>query len=621
MGARNLKIEHIENPEFLKQLSVDELGALCRDIRTFLIGSIAKTGGHLSSNLGAVELTVAMHTVFDSPKDQLIFDVGHQAYTHKILTGRATQFPTLRQTDGLSGFLKRSESDHDVFEAGHSSTSLAAGAGMLQAKTVNNQIGHVVMLIGDGALTSGAALEAMNFMGHDDSKHPIIILNDNDMSIGPNVGYLSKVLSKIRLRRGVRGIRSKTLKIIPRPLRSITYSVEKRIKGFIAGQSYFEDMGYDYYGPLDGHDLRTLLKAFNVAKQTSKPCIIHVRTQKGRGYAPSEADQTGQWHGVGSFEVEAGTMPHAPEDHQESYSRAVTRFLTAHAAEHPDFFVITPAMISGSELEQFATSYPKRLIDVGIAEQTALTMATGMALKGVGVFVSIYSTFLQRAYDQVLHDLARHNVHVVLGIDRAGLVGGDGETHQGVFDIPMLSHIPNMTIAHGKDIKELYGLLRYAMTVHRGPMAVRYPKETTPIYTEAIEAVEPIGPSWETVTWGQSATVVTFGSLIGELTEVLNGSDVRLINARYIKPLDIEMLKSIPTDKPLLVVEESQRQGGLGQQILATLATLNRLPKVFDHMAFDDVFIAQGDRQTMLKRHGLDVMSIMQRLESLRHAT
>lgn len=616
-----MKIETIENPDFLKQLSVDELDALCQDIRTFLIESIAKTGGHLSSNLGAVELSVAMHTVFDSPKDQLIFDVGHQAYTHKILTGRAKQFPTLRQTDGLSGFLKRSESIHDVFEAGHSSTSLAAGAGMLQAKTVKPSIGHVVMLIGDGALTSGAALEAMNFMGHDESKHPIIILNDNDMSIGPNVGYLSKVLSKIRLRRGIRGIRSKTLKVIPRPLRPITYRVEKRIKGFIAGQSYFEDMGYDYYGPLDGHDLRTLLKAFKVAKQTMKPCIIHVRTQKGRGYAPSESDQTGQWHGVGAFEIAAGAKTVKPVHNHESYSKAVTRFLRDHAKRHPEFFVITPAMTAGSELETFAESYPDRLVDVGIAEQTALTMATGMALKGVGVFVSIYSTFLQRAYDQVLHDLARHNVHVVLGIDRAGLVGGDGETHQGVFDIPMLSHIPNMTVAHGKDVEELYGLLNYALTQHEGPIAVRYPKQLTPIYEANLETVPPIKPSWEIILEGKDLTVITFGTLVGELADIFARQSVRLINARYIKPLDYEMLQSISPDIPLLVIEESQRQGGLGQQILAALAAMNHVPKVFEHIAFDDVFIPQGDREIMLKRHGLDVASILKKVESLRHAS
>ena len=616
-----MKIESIESPYFLKQLNVEELGVLCQDIRTFLIHSIAKTGGHLSSNLGVVELTVAMHTVFDSPKDQLIFDVGHQAYTHKILTGRSKKFPTLRQTDGLSGFLKRSESPHDVFEAGHSSTSLAAGAGMLQAKTVQANIGHVVMLIGDGALTSGAALEAMNFMGHDESKHPIIILNDNDMSIGPNVGYLSKVLSKIRLRRGIRGIRSKTLKIIPRPLRPITYRVEKRIKGFIAGQSYFEDMGYDYYGPLDGHDIRTLLKAFKVAKQTLKPCIIHVRTKKGRGYAPSEADQTGRWHGVGTFEIAAGVANFKPEDHQESYSKAVTRFLTTHAKTHPDFFVITPAMMSGSELELFAENYPKRLIDVGIAEQTALTMATSMALKGVGVFVSIYSTFLQRAYDQVLHDLARHNVHVVLGIDRAGLVGGDGETHQGVFDIPMLSHMPNMTIAHGKDVDELYGILMYALTKHTGPIAVRYPKQMTPIFLADIQSVAPIKPSWETVLKGDTLTVITFGTLVGELANVFAHQSIRLINARYIKPLDYEMLQSIDLDTPLLVIEESQRQGGLGHRILAALVSLNRTPKVFEHMAFDDVFIAQGDRKTILKRHGLDLESVIKKVESLRHAS
>lgn len=612
-----MNVIDIKDPSFLKALSIKELESLSEEIRAFLMSSLAETGGHLSSNLGVVEATIALHKVFDSPHDKIIFDVGHQTYTHKILTGRANQFATLRKTDGLSGFLKRSESQHDCFEAGHSSTSLAAGAGMLYAKNLGANLGHVIMFIGDGALASGPALEALNFIGHDAQKHPIIILNDNEMSISKNIGHLSRMLTKIRMRKSLRRLRKTTGKLIPKPFRNLTLKVEKRIRGFISGHSYFEDLGYTYFGPLDGHDYKSLLKVFEIAKKEAQPCVIHIRTQKGRGYPHSEKDTVGSWHGVSPFNIETGE-PIKPQNGVKSYSKIVAEYLTQKAALE-SFYVITPAMMSGSELREFQVAYPQRFIDVGIAEQTALTMASGIGLNHIKVFVSIYSTFLQRAYDAILHDLARHDVHAVIGIDRAGLVGGDGETHQGIYDIPLLYHIPNMTIAHPKNAEELYGILQYAFNEHKGVIAVRYPREFVPAFELDISKSLAIPPSWERLTDGKTVTLITFGTHIESLTRIIKERNlpITLINARYLKPLDINILKTIDSTKPLLIVEESTLNGGLGSVIISYFADQNiRFPKI-KRLGFDDCFVPQGDRETMLMRYGLDVDSILEEAEKL----
>ncbi len=612
-----MNVIDIKDPSFLKALSIKELESLSEEIRAFLMSSLAETGGHLSSNLGVVEATIALHKVFDSPHDKIIFDVGHQTYTHKILTGRANQFATLRKTDGLSGFLKRSESQHDCFEAGHSSTSLAAGAGMLYAKNLGANLGHVIMFIGDGALASGPALEALNFIGHDAQKHPIIILNDNEMSISKNIGHLSRMLTKIRMRKSLRRLRKTTGKLIPKPFRNLTLKVEKRIRGFISGHSYFEDLGYTYFGPLDGHDYKSLLKVFEIAKKEAQPCVIHIRTQKGRGYPHSEKDTVGSWHGVSPFNIETGE-PIKPQNGVKSYSKIVAEYLTQKAALE-SFYVITPAMMSGSELREFQVAYPQRFIDVGIAEQTALTMASGIGLNHIKVFVSIYSTFLQRAYDAILHDLARHDVHAVIGIDRAGLVGGDGETHQGIYDIPLLYHIPNMTIAHPKNAEEMYGILQYAFNEHKGVIAVRYPREFVPAIELDISKSLAIPPSWERLTDGKTVTLITFGTHIESLTRIIKERKlpITLINARYLKPLDINILKTIDSTKPLLIVEESTLNGGLGSVIISYFADQNiRFPKI-KRLGFDDCFVPQGDRETMLMRYGLDVDSILEEAEKL----
>jgi len=613
-------IHAIKDPQFLKELSIKELESLSQDIRTFLIQELAKTGGHLASNLGVVELTIAMHKVFDSPKDHLLFDVGHQGYTHKILTGRANQFSTLRQTDGLSGFLKRSESEHDCFEAGHSSTSLAAAAGLLFAKEFDSSIGEVVALIGDGSLGSGMALESLNFLGHYGDKHPIIILNDNEMSISPNVGHLAKMLTNVRTRKRYRSLRRKSKRFIPSFLKGFVSKAEKRFRGFISGTTYFESMGFLYFGPIDGHNIKQLVTVLEAAKQEDKPCVVHVRTHKGKGFSPSEADKLGKWHGVSPFNPDNGHFIKSNAQDLYSYSTIVAKYLEDRAERNHALKVITPAMIGGSDLGRFQKKFPNQLIDVGIAEQTAATLAAALALKNTPTFLTIYSTFLQRAYDQVSHDIARHKAHVVIGIDRAGLVGGDGETHQGIYDIPMLSHIPNMTIAQGKNAEETFALLNYAFDTHTGPIALRYPREHTVYdFEKGFDPYPITTPSWDKILNGNQATLITFGPMVEVLKEKIEALnlDITLINARFIKPLDTKMLKAINKDIPLIIHEESTLIGGLGEQIITALAKTGHLPKKIKTFGFDDCFVPQGAKDTMLKRYKIDADSVIKYLKDL----
>ncbi len=614
-----MDVTNIENPAFLKTLSNDELECLAKDIRTFLLENLSKTGGHLSSNMGVVEITLALHKVFDSPKDRLLFDVGHQGYVHKILTGRAQAFNTLRKLDGLSGFLKKEESIHDTFEAGHSSTSIGAAAGMLFAKPFNENMGHVVTLIGDGALASGVALESLNFLGHFPDKTPIIILNDNEMSISENVGYLSKMLTKIRMRNSYRSLKRKTGKIIPKKLRPFTTKVEKRLKGFLAGHTYFESMGFQYFGPLDGHNFKQLFRALNTAKKSKTPTVIHVKTQKGKGYSFAEEDKTGKWHGAKPFDVEKGQFLEELHNGKIDVSEIVANHLKTYADTHEDFYVVTPAMKGGASLHDFEASHPKKLIDTGIAESTAALVSTHLALEGVKVFFTIYSTFLQRTYDQLLHDMARTNANVVIGVDRAGLVGGDGETHQGIYDIPMLAHIPGMTIAHPENPAALRATIDYALDVHEGPIVIRYPKKTIPIKASENNAFEITSLSWERRLEGTEGTIIAFGDIVDPLHEALSQSNmaITLINARFIKPLDETMLKSIDTSKPLIIHEESVKSGGLGSMIITYLCEQGKTPLKVRRLGFDDGYVPQGHRDKLLSRYGLDASGVVKAMRTL----
>ncbi len=618
-----MKLKDIKDPSFLKSLSVSECEELAAEIRTFLIENVAKTGGHLSSNLGVVELTIALHKMFDSPQDRIIFDVGHQGYVHKILTGRAGDFSRLRKIDGLSGFLKRDESVHDVFEAGHSSTSLAAQAGMLFAKTHNEDINHVIAVIGDGALASGMALESLNFLGQHPELNPLIILNDNEMSISENVGHLARMMTRLRMKRSYRSFRRRTAKLVPGRFRKLTTKIEKRVRGFLTGTTYFESLGYRYFGPLDGHDIKGLCKAFEVVKRNPSPTVLHVRTKKGKGYPPAEKDTRGLWHGVPPFDIESGVFKKAVQDDTRSYSEIVARYLERHAEKNEPFYVLTPAMTEGSALTDFREKFPGQFIDTGIAEATAVTLACSLALSGVKPFLSIYSTFLQRAYDQILHDAARQKAPVIFGVDRSGIVGGDGETHQGIYDIPMLAHIPHVTIAHPRNPKELVGILNHAFTQAEGPFFVRYPK-MTPRFTQDVLADDrSIPPSWEEVLPGEDATVIAFGEMVNELEKriMASGLSIRLIDARYLKPLDEEILKSIDREKPLVVHEESTLSGGLGERILSHLAHHGRMPASFRAMGFQDTFVGPGSRKEILVRLDLDADSVIATVKRMRDAS
>ncbi len=614
-----MKINDIQDPSFLKHATIDSLEILSEDIRAFLLEKLAKTGGHLSSNLGVVELTIALHKVFESPKDHLVFDVGHQGYVHKILTGRANRFDTLRKTDGLSGFLKRSESDHDVYEAGHSSTSIAAAAGFLFAKPYAKDMGHVVAVIGDGALGSGVALEALNFLGHYPDKHPIIILNDNAMSIGQNVGRLAQTLTRLRARKSVRLLRRKSIVIIPKFMRGFVSKTERRVKGFIQGTTYFESLGYQYFGPVDGHNFNILLRVLEAAKNEKKPCVVHVVTQKGKGYHASEIDTTGDWHGVSPKHF----IDDKPITSKHSYSHIVAEYLEQRALNNPQFKVITPAMVSGSGLTKFQARFPLQLIDVGIAEATALILATGLALKHQPIVLAIYSTFLQRAYDQLLHDVCMHNADVVIGIDRAGLVGSDGPTHHGIYDIPLMMPMPNLVIAQGKDSVETMQLFDYALDHHQGPIAIRYPKAEAIHDSKDGIKNQITDHHWPIIHQGTLGTIIAFGPVVEQLHQAIQEYhlDVTLINARFIKPIDTKILAHIDTKKPLIIHEESVLNGGLGTMILKHYASL-QIPLINVHlMGFNDQFVEQGDQVTILQRYGLDCSSIIEQIKVMLNAT
>ncbi len=436
----------VKDPSFLKEMSSSQLEELAKDVRKFLIENLSTTGGHLGANLGVVELTLALHKVFKSPDDRFLFDVGHQSYIHKILTGRAGQFDTLRKYQGLCGFPKRNESEHDIWETGHSSTSLSAAMGMAIARDLKNEDHSIVPIIGDGALTGGMALEALNHIGHE-KKNVTVILNDNEMSIAKNVGALHGALG--RMRSAGKYNRAKDdlewlLKKIPAVGGKLAQAAERlkdSMKYFVVPGMFFEELGFTYYGPVDGHDFNDLFENLNYAKKTNGPVIVHVMTQKGKGYHPAETDKKDKWHGVGPYKIESGEKI-KPVDAPPAWSSVISETLRKEARKDKRIVAITPAMILGSKLEKFGEEFPDRLFDVGIAEQHATTVSAGLATQGMKPFLAIYSTFLQRGYDQVIHDVARQNLNVVFGIDRAGLVGADGETHQGVFDIAFLDQYP-----------------------------------------------------------------------------------------------------------------------------------------------------------------------------------
>jgi 1-deoxy-D-xylulose-5-phosphate synthase len=620
-----MDLESIKDPKFLKKMSQDEIVELAKDIRQFLIEKLSVTGGHLAPNLGVVELTIVLHKLFNSPKDKFIWDVGHQSYVHKILTGRASQFDTLKKYKGLSGFPKRSESKHDVWETGHSSTSLSAAMGMATARDLKGDKDKVVAIIGDGALTGGMALEALNHIGHE-KKDLIVILNDNEMSIAPNVGALHSVLGRLRTAGKYKKAKEEFENLVKKlPAGGKLASTAERLKDavkylFVSG-IFFEELGFTYLGPVDGHNFEDLEENLKYAKKTKGPVLVHVLTQKGKGYKPAESDALGVWHGPGPYKIESGDFIKKVST-GPSYSKVASETFRKIARKDKRIVVLTPAMIPGSKLEKFGEEFPERLFDVGIAEQHATTMAAGLATQDMKPILSIYSTFLQRGYDQVVHDVTRQNLNVFFAVDRAGLVGADGETHQGVFDISFLRHLPNMVILNPKDENELQHLVYTAYRYDDGPIAVRFPRGNGTGVKMDEELCEIEIGSWEVLHEGKDAAILTFGPTMIQLAKKAveelksRGIHVKLVNARFIKPLDEALLNELfEHEIPILTIEEGILQGGFGSAVLEYAHDQGMHQTVIDRMGIPDKFIEHGSVNELLEEINLTSNEAIRRIE------
>jgi len=619
-------LDRITQPSDLKSLDLAQLEQLAQEIREFLITTLSSTGGHLAPNLGVVELTLALHYLFDSPNDKLIFDVGHQAYVHKLLTGRKDRFPTLRKYKGLCGFVKRSESEHDVWEAGHSSTSLSAAMGMAVARDLQGKKNKVIALIGDGALTGGMAFEALNHIGHE-KKNLMVVLNDNEMSIAPNVGAMHNYLSKVRTDKTYIKTKEEVeslLKKVPAiggTLAAWAEKVKDSLKYLVVSGVLFEELGYTYYGPIDGHNLPALLDTFRQAEKVDGPVLVHVVTTKGKGYAPAEADSH-TWHGLGAYKIESGQVlkSSGPPMYTEVFGKTLIEL-----AERDDRIVaVTPAMPGGSGLLKFAEKFPNRMIDVGIAEQHAATMCAAIAMEGMKPVFAVYSTFLQRAYDQVVHDIARQNLNVVFAIDRAGFVGPDGETHHGVYDIPYLRHVPNMTIMMPKDENELRHMLYTAVQYDGGPIAVRYPRiqGTGAPWNDELRTI-PIG-QWETVRDGVDAVALAVGPMVQLALEAADklaaeGVSLRVVNARFVKPLDAAMLSALADERlPIVAVEEGASAGGFGGAVLEWMSAHGVYDVPVRVMGVPDAFIEHGSIQEQRAEVGLTSDRLAETVRAMR---
>lgn len=607
---RRFDLLNIESPEFLKDLSIDELKQLCSDIREFIIDNVSVTGGHLSSNLGSIEIIVAMHYVFNSPIDKFLFDVSHQAYTHKILTGRAKDFKNLRQMGGLSGFTNYNESPHDVWEAGHSSQTISAAAGFLEAKEINDKIGEVVVLIGDGSIQNGLAFEGLNYIGSQKQQKLILLINDNEMSISPNVGRLAKSFSRMRIRKGYYNLK----RITPRFVKNAMGRLISSMRSFVYGADFFSSMGYKYYGPIDGHNLKELIQFFKFAKNATSSVILHIRTTKGKGYAPAECDHDGIWHGVSPFNKESGEFINNKKEGYISWSEGISSIVSSVLEENDKVRLISPATLMGAELSSLQKKFPNKVIDVGINEEHAVVMAAAMSRCDMIPLVSIYSTFLQRAYDYINNDVTRSNNHVVFLIDRAGLVGGDGSTHQGIFDISYLSSLPNMIVSEPSNLKEARSLIEFAIN-NNSPIAIRYPKCLVKNDLDNdFDKIEEI--KWQTIYPISEVNIITYGEYINELKEELKDKNVGLINALFIKPLDDELLKSL-SGKKVIVVEEVIEGGSLGSMILIhnSKEDLNMHVKL---MNISDSYPELGNRQELKRAFKIDKESILDEINKMK---
>lgn len=618
-------LEKIKKPNDIHKIPLADFEQLADEIRSFLIESVSKTGGHLASNLGAVELTLALHNVMDFPEDKLIWDVGHQAYTHKILTGRKNEFASLRKEGGLSGFPKRKESDCDAFDAGHSSNSISAGLGYVRARDLLGQKHHVVSVIGDGALTGGMAYEALNNAAELETNF-IIVINDNDMSISKNVGGMSNYLSALRTAEAYTGMKmsvTKAVKKIP-GIGTAMVDTMRRTKSsikqlFIPGM-LFENMGLTYLGPVDGHNMRQMMKLFNEAKRVKGSVVVHVLTEKGHGYEPARKHPD-RFHGTGPFDIATGES--LEKKKAPSYTDILSKTMADLGKTNKKVTAITAAMPEGTGLKSFGKAYPDRFFDVGIAEEHAVSFAAGLALGGVIPVVAVYSSFLQRAVDQILHDVCMQKLHVVLAVDRAGLVGADGETHQGNFDLSYLSMMPNLTLMAPKNDWELGEMLRFAVRGD-GAFAIRYPRGTA--YQGMQEFKSPIEQGKSEVLYrGREVAVLALGSMnevcekaYRQLLEL--GYEPTFVNARFVKPLDTAMLDELALDHELFVtVEENVKSGGFGEHVCAYMEACHPDCRVLP-IAIWDRFVDHGEVDSLRAKIGLSAPAIVQAIQEYRKA-
>ncbi|MBE7021762.1 MAG: 1-deoxy-D-xylulose-5-phosphate synthase [Ruminococcaceae bacterium] len=613
-------LESINEPADVKQLNMEELNALAGEIRSFLIETVSRTGGHLASNLGVVELTLALFKCLDMPRDGIVWDVGHQTYVHKLLTGRREQFATLRQLGGMSGFPKSSESVFDVFNTGHSSTSISAAFGMTRASELAGENARTVAVIGDGALGGGMAFEALNAAGTY-QKNFIVILNDNEMSIAKNVGGMSRYLTRIRTRplyfrmksRLERGFRR--IPVVGEPVVLALKKIKDAFRYLITSSTVFEDLGFTYLGPIDGHDLPFLCDVLEQAMQIQAPVLIHIKTKKGKGYKFAEEAPTA-FHGIGAFQVETGEA----DAGCESYSSVFGHTLFSLACANEKICAVTAAMPDGTGLKAFAEHFPKRFFDVGIAEQHAITFAAGLSKSGLKPVVAIYSSFLQRAYDQILHDVCLQNIDLLLCVDRSGIVGEDGETHQGIYDLAYLSQMPHMAVLAPAHFAELSDMLRYALTEHTGPIAIRYPRGSMQATYRTKTTFSFQKAEW--VHRGEMVCLIAAGHMLSTALEVYEllqsrGLSASVINLRTIRPLDeAAMLEAAQSHRLLVTLEDGIRRGGVGEQILAAVKDCQTQVLIKAH---ENGIVPHGRRELLYAACGLDAKTITQDITDQLH--
>lgn len=607
-------LHKIKSPDDLKKLNTVELKTLCGEIREFLIDSVSKTGGHLASNLGIVELTVALHTVFNVPTDKIIFDVGHQSYVHKILTGRADDFDTLRQFQGMSGFPKTSESKYDIFNTGHSSTSISAALGIARGRDLDGDKYNVISVFGDGALTGGMMYEAMNDAGH--SKTPLIlILNDNEMSISKNVGAVAKHLQSLRLSpfyfrsKHAVEIFLKKLPLIGNPITEFLKQIKRFFRRLVIPTTIFEDMGFIYMGPVDGHDIEAIIQCLEYVKEENRPVFVHIQTKKGKGYAPAESNPQ-KFHGISPFDKSTGQTKSGGETYSDRFGSTLVKL----AEQNKKIVAVTGAMPNGTGLEQFRKKYKKRFFDVGIAEQHGVTFSAGLATAGYTPVIPLYSSFLQRAYDQTLHDVCLQNLHVVFPIDRAGIVGADGETHQGVYDISYLSHIPNMTLLSPASLDQLEYMLDFAINKFDSPIAIRYPRGGTS--SENVPKDFVLGQA-QKIRDGSDITIIATGRMVKTAEDIadLTEKSVEILAMPTIKPLDEKsIIKSAEKTGFVITLEDNVKIGGMGSMI-ASLLEENNIQCKFKIFAFPDTPITQGTISELDEYYGLDAKSIASQID------